>query len=315
MKIGWIGFHQEGLPAFHAVLEAGYAIEAAVTLTAEAAARRSGTADYQPLCLEYGIPLYRVENINNEQSIKLLADLDLDVVIVLGWSQILRPHVLRLARIGMVGAHASLLPHNRGRAPVNWALIKGETQTGNTLMWLAEGVDSGHIIDQTAIPISPYDTCATIYDKVALSNRDMVLYLLAQLQTGKRPGRPQPPADQPLLPGRKPKDGLINWNAPAKDVYNFIRALTQPYPGAFSQLNGQRWTIWHCALLPGRYAGALPGQVIGPAVSPQPTACGQIVACGDGAVLLLDVEGEAKQRLHGYRLCEQSWQGEVWGHG
>lgn len=315
MKIGWIGFHQEGLPAFRAVLDVGYAIQMVITLTHEAGSRRSGTVDYEPFCLEYGIPLYRVENVNSDSSARLLADFDLDVVIVLGWSQILRPHILRLARIGMVGAHASLLPHNRGRAPVNWALIRGETQTGNTLMWLGEGVDSGQIIDQTPIPISPYDTCATIYDKVALSNRDMVLRLLARLQAGERPGRPQPVVDEPLLPGRKPKDGQINWNAPASDVYNFVRALTRPYPGAFSRLNGQNWTIWQCALLPGCYSGTLPGQVIGAAISPEASACGQIVACGDGALLLLEVEDEERRCLKGYQLCEQPWQGEVWGHG
>ena len=315
MKLGWIGFHQEGLPAFRAVQDFGYAVEAAITLTAATAAQRSGMANYEPLCLEYGIPLHRVENINSDWAAGLLADLALDVVIVLGWSQILRPHILRLARIGMVGAHASLLPHNRGRAPINWALIKGETQTGNTLMWLAEGVDSGQIIDQTVIPISPYDTCATVYAKVALSNQDMVLRLLGRLQAGEHPGRPQQAVDEPLLPGRKPKDGLINWNTPARDVYNFVRALTRPYPGAFSQLMGQRWTIWQCSLLPGCYPEALPGQVIGAAISPEAKACGQVVACGDGAVLLLEVEDEERQRLNGYRLCEQPWQGEVWGHG
>ena len=315
MRIGWIGFHQEGLAAFRAVVEAGFAVRAAVTLTAEAAARRSGAADYAPLCRQHGIPLHRVDSINSDRSAGLLADLDLDLVIVLGWSEILRPHVLRLARLGMVGAHASLLPHNRGRAPVNWALIRGETQTGNTLLWLAEGVDSGQIIDQTVIPISPYDTCATLYDKVALSNRDMVLRLLARLQAGERPGRPQPATAEPLLPRRKPEDGRINWNAPAHDVYNFVRALTRPYPGAFGQLNGKRWTIWRCALLPGRHRGALPGEVMGAAVSPEATACGQVVACKDGAVLLLEVEGEDRQCLSGVRLCEQPWQGEVWSHG
>lgn len=315
MKIGWIGFHQEGLLAFQAVLNAGFTIEAVFTLKDEDAARRSGAADYEPLCFEYDVPLYKVKNINSDDAAQLLGELHLDFIVVLGWSQILRPRVLRLARIGIAGAHASLLPRNRGRAPVNWALIKGETETGNTLMWLAEGVDSGQIIDQTVIPISPYDTCATIYEQVALSNRDMLLRLLHQLEAGERPGRPQPATDEPLLPARKPEDGLINWEAPAGDVYNFVRALTRPYPGAFSHLNGRRWTVWQCALLPGRYRQALPGQVIGAVISPEAAACGQVVACGDGAVLLLEVEGEGGECLNGYRLCEQPWQGEVWQRG
>ncbi len=315
MRIGWVGFHQEGLPALRAVLEAGYKLPGLVTLTAEAAARRSGVGDYDALCGEHGLPLHRVANINSDHSVALLSALDLDLLIVLGWSQILQPRVLALPRVGAVGAHASLLPHNRGRAPINWALIHGEAQTGNTLMWLAEGVDTGQIIDQTVIPISPYDTCATLYDAVARSNRDMVLRLLANLQAGQRPGRPQPATSEPPLPGRTPADGLINWQAPADDVYNFVRALTRPYPGAFSDLEGQRWTVWHCARLPGRFAGAQPGQVLGAAVSPVPAACGQVVACGEGAVLLLEVEAEGGPCLHGVDLAEQAWAGKVWNHG
>jgi methionyl-tRNA formyltransferase len=96
------------------------------------------------------------------------------MVFVIGWTQILRPETLKLATIGMIGAHASLLPHNRGRAPINWALIRGEKQTGNSLIWLAEDVDSGDIIDQTVIPISPYDTCASLYTRVGESNKEMI---------------------------------------------------------------------------------------------------------------------------------------------
>ena len=215
-----------------------------LTLRPDLAAKRSGATDYGALCREFGVPLHGVANINDQGSLELLRGADLDVAFVIGWTQIVQSPALRLTRIGMIGADASLLPHNRGRAPINWTLMRGEKQTGNSLIWLAEGVDRGNIIDQTLIPITPYDTCDSLYHQVAASNRDMILRVLPQLMVGKRPRRPQPHTDEAELPGRRPEDGLLDWSKPHLDVYDFVRALTRPYPGAFSRLDGKRWTLW-----------------------------------------------------------------------
>lgn len=117
MRIGWIGFHVEGLPALRGVLEHGAQIEAVLTLRPELAAKRSGAADYSTLCREYEVPLYEIANINDTESLALLKRLALDIAFVIGWTQIVRREALQSVRIGMIGAHASLLPHNRGRAP------------------------------------------------------------------------------------------------------------------------------------------------------------------------------------------------------
>lgn len=317
MRIGWIGFHVEGLPALRGVLAAGHEVVAVITLKPHLAAKRSGAGDYEALCAQYGVPLYEVAKINDEETVSLLRRLRLDLAFVIGWTQIVRGEALCSVRLGMVGAHASLLPHHRGRAPINWALIKGERLTGNTLMWLREGVDTGEIIDQVEIPVSPYDTCASLYEKVAASNGEMILRLLPKLLAGERPGRPQAHTDEPNLPGRRPEDGLIEWGRSSVEVYNFIRALTRPYPGAFGWLKGQRWNVWQAALMPdlGMHAAA-PGEVLGAVVSPADGSCGQLVACGRGAVILLEVEGEdGGPVLAGRSLSEQRWAGEVWSHG
>src|SRR5439155_1397615 len=162
------------------------------------------------------IPLARVGSINEPDGLAALRTLDADVVFVIGWSQILRPAALRLARTGMIGAHASLLPQLRGSAPINWALIRGERQTGNSLSWLA----------------------------------------------------------------------------------------------------GRRWTIWHAAHLPGENGAALhatPGEVLGPMVSPVEATCGQMVACGAGAVVLLELQAEDGTVLRGRELSDQPWTGKRWG--
>jgi methionyl-tRNA formyltransferase len=315
MKIGWIGVHREGLLALRALLEGGVVVEAVITMRPETASRRSGAADYRPLCERFGVPLHEVASINDPASIELLRRLELDLVFVIGWTQILRAEALAQARIGMIGAHASLLPSDRGRAPINWALIRGAERTGNTLFWLTDGVDAGAIIDQVTIPISPYDTCDSIYRQVAISNSDMILRVLPALQAGARPGRPQGEAAGPPLPGRRPEDGLIDWTQPSAGIYNTVRALTRPYPGAFSFQEGARVIIWQCALIPATASvRTQAGEVVGPMISPTRSACGQVVACGDGgSVVLLEIEDAAGHVVRGRALSDLRWTGRVLG--
>lgn len=313
MRIGWIGHHMEGIPALRGVLERGYRLECVITLNSEARVRRSGTVDYSPLCSAYDVPLYHVSNINDDYSLSLLKRLSLDLVFVIGWNQIVRPKALKLARVGMIGAHASLLPHNRGRAPVNWTLINGEERAGNSLIWLAEGVDAGDVIDQRAIPVTRYDTCASLYQQVAETNKDMILDVLPAILEGRHPGASQQPNGECLLPGRKPEDGLVDWSLTNLRVYDFVRALTKPYPGAFSWLDGKRWRIWHCSLLPDvGCVDDVPGQVLGPVYSSVADACGQVVACGKGALAVLGLESDDGDILKGPNLSDQQWTGKIW---
>ena len=311
MKFAWVGFHTEGLAALDALLAAGAPISAVLTLKPELAAKRSGVADYAPICARYGVPLHYIAGINEPDAFAILSREAPDVLFVIGWHQIVRQPVMGLPRLGLIGAHASFLPHNRGSAPINWAILRGEPQSGNTLMWLAEGVDEGDIIDQRPFPITPYDTCASLYEHVAATNRDMLLALLPRLLAGERPGRRQPRGDEPVLPRRRPGDGLINWDQPARAVYDFVRALTRPYPGAFSTLDGAAWWIWDAALLPDVGVLGAPGEVLGPVQSPLAGACGQLVACGSGAIVLLDVSSAAGTRLNGRALAEQNWTGQL----
>lgn len=316
MRVGWIGFHVEGLLALGALVERGVAIEAVVSLRPETAASRSGngSGEYRTLCGRLGLRLHEVDSINDVTSVELLRTLDLDLVFVIGWTELLRPAVLTLARIGMIGAHASLLPCNRGRAPINWALIRGDHQTGNTLFWLTAGVDAGDVIDQMTLPITPYDTCASLYRRIAETNRDMILRALPALLVGQRPGRPQGPPSGPPLPKRRPEDGCLDWTRSSDEIYDFVRALTRPYPGAFTAAGADRFTIWRCARLPAAAnVRARPGEVLGPVVSPTEQACGQLVACGRGAIVMLEVEQVDGAVLRGRALSDLDWTGRVLG--
>ena len=315
MRIGWIGSHVEGVPALRAVLERGFPIVAIVTVSRAAAAGLSGAADYSTIGREFGLPVFEVDDLNAEPGLRTLAELSLDLAFVIGWTRIVGPSARGLIPQGLIGAHASLLPHNRGRAPVNWALIRGERETGNTLQWLGDAVDGGDVIDMTRIAITPYDSCESIYEQVAESNRAMIVRLLPKLLNGERPATPQLLNGEPLLPRRRPADGRLDWSESSARVYDFVRALTRPYPGAFSWLQGQRWTIWACALPPLRTAAdGPPGEVIGSVVSPVEQACGQAVWCGQGAITLLEVEREDGRVLKGRQLSDQCWAGSSWRH-
>jgi methionyl-tRNA formyltransferase len=312
MKIGWIGFHMEGVPAFESVLKNGYNIEALITLNKKEKTKKSGIGNYEEICQKYDVPIYRVSNINSDNSIEILNELSLDIVFVIGWSQIIGKQAMNKVSIGMIGAHASLLPNNKGSAPVNWSIIKGDTKTGNTLIWFDEKVDRGDIIDQREIIITKYDTCNSVYKKVAFTNKDMILEVLPKLLSGDKPGYPQPEIEEDLLPRRRPEDGLINWNQSKEDVYNFIRALTRPYPGAFSILLGEKWYIWEASLIDFDFdIDAEPGEIVGKMVSPNEKACGILVACENGIINLLELENEKGEILNGQELSESKWEGLV----
>jgi methionyl-tRNA formyltransferase len=161
--------------------------------------------------------------------------------------------------------------------------------------------------------ITQYDTCSTLYEKVAKTNRDMILRVVPRLAAGESVGLEQPHEDEPVLPRRRPRDGVVDWQQSAQQVYDFVRALTRPYPGAFSTLGGQRYLIWNAALVPAQLSSGMDaGTCVGPIRSPVSEACGWVVACRTGDVLLLELEADDGTVLYGERLAEMSWSAMRW---
>lgn len=311
LRVGWVGFHQEGVPALRALIERG-SLVGALTLAPEASAKRSAVAGVAEICRSGGVEVAEVAHVNDPTSVATMRSWQADVIFVIGWSQILSEEALSCAAIGTIGAHASLLPRLRGSAPVNWAIIRGETTSGNSLMWLDAEVDNGDLVDQREFPITAYDTCATVYDRVAATNEEMILAALDEFEQGRLPRRPQGSVDEPLLPRRRPADGVVDWSAAAVDVHRFVRAITRPYPGAFSDLDGERTMIWSSVELDGWTTTEPPGTVIGALRSPDPAACGLVVACGQGAIGLLEIENDTGV-LAGPELADQPWRGRRFG--
>lgn len=310
MKILWIGNHEEGLTAFLETA-ANHGIDCFITLDDSAFSKRSaGTRDYRQICTEHGIPYYTVDTIKGTRAYEIISQYRPDLMVVLGWNEILPQALLDIPTIGTVGTHAALLPHNRGSAPINWALIHGEEVTGNTMMWLSSGVDTGDIADQVAFPITKFDTCKTLYDQVAASNAAMLRRLILHLQAGEKPVLPiRNHTDEPVLPRRRPKDGLIFWNQSSCRLYDFVRALTKPYPGAFTYLNGEKWLIWEAACLPIPQTEVVPGTIVGTSYGFAQGAVGLVVATADAYLLITQMEDAAGNLYSGKELYQLSLKG------
>ena len=310
MRILWIGNHEEGVAAFRQTVEAN-GVCAFITLDDSAYAKRSaGTREYETICRENNIPYHTVDTIKGERAWELVAQYQPELMVVLGWSEILPQRILEVPTIGTIGTHAALLPHNRGSAPINWALIHGEEVTGNTMMWLDKDVDTGDIVDQMAFPITVFDTCKTLYDQVAQTNADMLVKLIAQLKAGNKPVLPiANDTDEPILPRRRPKDGLMNWDQPVRKLYDFVRALTVPYPGAFTFLDGKKWLIWEAACLPVSAGGAKPGTILGTSYGFGENAVGLVVAAQDQCLLVTRLEDAQGNVLTGKTLYQQNLEG------
>lgn len=292
MRITWIGNHEEGVAAFRKAIEKN-GVDAFITLDEAAFAKRSaGSREYIEICEKENIPVYFVDTIKSEKAFEIVSELKPDLLVVLGWSEILPGRLLDIPTIGAVGTHAALLPHNRGSAPINWAIIHGEEQTGNTMMWLSKEVDAGAIVDQMAFPITLFDTCKTLYDRVAETNAQMLEKLIDSLESGVKPVLPiENETDEPILPRRRPKDGLINWEQSGKAIYDFIRALTKPYPGAFTFLNGKKYLIWEASVLP-ICSCQKPGTILGTGYGFADNGSGLCIATKDNVIWATLIEDE-----------------------
>jgi UDP-4-amino-4-deoxy-L-arabinose formyltransferase / UDP-glucuronic acid dehydrogenase (UDP-4-keto-hexauronic acid decarboxylating) len=196
------------------------------------------------------------------------------------------PDVLALARRGALNLHGSLLPRYRGRAPVNWVLVHGERETGVSLHYMVAKPDAGDLVDREAVPIDELDTAFTLYGKLAAAARRLLDRALPALAAGTAAAAPLDLAAGSYFGGRKPADGRIDWSRPAPALFDLVRAVTHPYPGAFTTWGGRTLHVWWALPVAAPPAGgpAPPGSVL--AVDRD----GVTVAAGEGALRLVTVQ-------------------------
>ena len=294
MSIVLIGCVEIGLKALQELVEAGHAVAGVVTLAGRRCAATSGYVDFEPYCRERGLPLVACEDVNAPEVLAWVRERNPRLIVVCGWQRLLGPDLLAIPPAGSVGFHSSMLPRYRGRAPINWAIIHGERETGVTMFMLDEAADAGGIVDQEPIPIDPLDTCAEVYDKAAQGVRRLLRRRLPDLLAGRAELRENTAAAHPCLPRRTPADGLVDWTWPVLRVHDFVRALGRPYPGAFTDVLGDVYFLWRAVPLhPGLGSGPAPGRCR------LVRGLGLVCGCGDGGSLLVTAgafQGEGERR-------------------
>ncbi|HJS67443.1 MAG TPA: methionyl-tRNA formyltransferase, partial [Nitrospiraceae bacterium] len=208
------------------------------------------------------IPLLQPIKMKDPVFLQALAEWRPDLILVAAFGRILPAAILSLPPRGCINVHGSLLPKYRGAGPIQWAVINGETETGITTMLMDEGMDTGAMLLQEAIPITPDDTAGTLSPRLAELGGRLLVETIARLKAGTLVPRPQDASQATLAPLLKKEDGVIDWALPAAVLANRVRGLS-PWPGAYTTMaGGDRWRIWRALVLPGP-ATKPPGTVVG----------------------------------------------------
>jgi len=191
----------------------------------------------------HGIPVTMPDNPNTPETVEQIRALQPDFLFSFYYREMLKRELLEIPRQGALNMHGSLLPKFRGRVPVNWAIIKGETETGATLHYMTEKPDNGDIVAQQAVPILPDDTALEVFQKVTVAAEMALNACLPDLLAGKAQAVPQDLSQGAYFGGRKAEDGVIDWSQDARSIHNLVRAVAPPYPGATTQLMGRPMRI------------------------------------------------------------------------
>ena len=269
-RIVMCGCAEVGANLISSLLDAGVHFSQFIVLTPEQGRKYavSGYADLRPLAERHGIPIYIPKSyaLTDEDDVAFFRRGKFDLLLQGGWQRLFPAAVLETLSIGAVGDHGSsdFLPKGRGRSPLNWSLIEGRKRFLLQLFLIKPGIDDGDVFAVEDFDITPFDDIETLYMKVAISARRMLLRHLMALLAGETEFRPQVGTPS-YYPKRRPDDGRIDWeNMDVHQIHDFVRALTRPYPGAFGALDGKTLRIWKARPFDTRldYPGAEYGAVV-----------------------------------------------------
>ena len=277
------GYHNVGVRCLRVLLAHGVEVPLVVTHD-DSPGETIWFGSVRRTAAEYGIPTIAPEDPNAADLIARVAAARPDFIFSFYYRRMLLPALLAAAPRGALNMHGSLLPKYRGRAPVNWAIIHGERETGATLHYMADKPDNGDIVAQTAVPILPDDVASDVFVKVTVAAEMTLDRALPALLAGTAPRIRQDPGKSSYFGGRKPEDGVIDWAKSAIAIHNLVRAVAPPYPGARTLIDGHP-----ARLLRTRVIDATASAVIAPAFD---VADGRItVRCGGGGILqILELE-------------------------
>ncbi|WP_321516509.1 formyltransferase family protein [Marinifilum fragile] len=244
MKFGFVTCVQLGLSCIEKIYEIGGQLDLLITLNDNKAVKKSGRIYLDDFSSKNKIDLIKINHINDAEAIQAIKDHDIDWLFIIGWSQIANKSVLDAPKKGAIGIHPTLLPEGRGRAAIPWAIIKGLDQTGVSMFKLDEGVDTGKLLGQKFLPLTPKETASSLYNRVNKAHEGLIEQVWSDLVNDSIVLKAQDESKATYWPGRTPADGEINEAMTVEEVDRLVRATTKPYPGAFIMEDGKKIIVW-----------------------------------------------------------------------
>jgi UDP-4-amino-4-deoxy-L-arabinose formyltransferase/UDP-glucuronic acid dehydrogenase (UDP-4-keto-hexauronic acid decarboxylating) len=296
MKAMVLAYHDMGCMGIEALLRHGFEVAAVFTHQDDPGEAR-WFRSVAELAASRGIPVYAPEDIHHPLWVDKIRELKPDILFSFYYRRLIRPVLLEIPPAGCLNLHGSLLPRYRGRCPINWVLVNGERETGVTLHEMTPRPDDGPIVAQRRIAIRDDDDARSLMGRAVEEGRLMLDEALPRIRSGTALRMPQDSALASYFGGRKPADGQIGWDRTAEEVRNLVRAVTKPYPGAFSFVGDRKFFFWNVSL-----AGGAPGAVPGTVLSTRPLT----IACRSGAVTVEFAEPEGGLYMTGAQLAEDS---------
>ncbi len=295
MKAIVFAYHDIGCAGLKALTEAGYDVQAVFTHTDDPG-ENNFFSSVARLGAELDLPVYAPEDVNHPLWVDRIRALQPDVIFSFYYRHMLSDEILSLAPQGGFNLHGSLLPHYRGRAPVNWALVNGETETGATLHKMVKRPDAGDIVGQQKVTIADNDTALTLHKKVLEAAQVVLQEQLPKLKNGTATFTKQDESQASYFGRRTAADGEILWHKSAKEINNLVRAVTEPYPGAFSYLGQRKLIVWRSRVLDTQH-DKQPGTVL--------SASPLVIACGEGALEIVAGQNDSGLYVQGSRLAQE----------
>ena len=292
-KIVFCGCSSAGLEVLDFLISKNFKISHIVSLNSQQATQYkvSGYASFDEIARKNNIPIYfpKTYALKDNDDICFFEKNNFDLLLLGGWQRLIPEIILSKLKIGGIGFHGSseFLPKGRGRSPVNWSLIEGKTQFILHAFLMTPGIDDGDVITHEIFDINQWDTCQTIYYKISIIQKRILEEFIPKLLSNNFKHIPQT-GEPSYYEKRTPDDGLIDWSKSVHEIYNFVRALTRPYPGAFTFLNGQRLNIWKSQPFDSKIKyESKNSQIV------EKFSTGDfIVNCKDGLLLITDYEGK-----------------------
>ena len=253
--------------------------------------------------LKYNLPVYQPRKVREPEFVELLRSLKPDVMVVAAFGQIITKEILEMPKYGCINVHASLLPAYRGAAPIQWAVINGDKESGVTIMQMDEGIDTGDMIEKAVVPIAEDETGGSLFDKLSHTGAKLCVKVLKDLEEGTAVGEKQP--EESTTPYAKMIDkkmGEVDWKKSAKEIEQLIRGLN-PWPSAYTKVHGKTLKLWKAKVLL-ETSQMKPGQIA------KVTKDSLAVQTGQGMLEIQELQLEGKKRmdtssfLRGYALAE-----------